>query len=69
MHRVLCTQRMDHANTDKADDLFRTSVMLSKSDLRKLKVVEAIEGKGRDEVIRDLIAARVADIDLEKAAA
>lgn len=60
---------MDRVKDKPQDDLFRTSVMLSKADLRKLKVVEAIESKGRDEVIRDLIAARVAGIDLEKAAA
>ena len=52
----------------KNSDLFRTSVVLSRSDLRKLKIVEALEGRGRDEVIRDLIAERVASVDFKAAA-
>lgn len=54
--------------TNKQDDLYRTSVFVSREDMRKLKVVQAVEGKDRDEVIRGLIAARVAKVNLEEAA-
>lgn len=67
MHTTHMTVKTDKPDLP-VDDLFRTSVLLSRSDLRKLKVVEAIEGKGRDEVIRGLIAERVADVDLRAAA-
>lgn len=54
------------ADSDRPE-LFRTSVVLSRTDLRKLRVIEAQEDKGRDELIRELIAQRVANVRLEVA--
>lgn len=63
------TMHTDDNPTGPQDDLFRTSIFLSRAAHRKFKVVAAMHGNTPSEEIRQMIEEATKDVELPQEAA